>query len=35
MAAFLDDPDPETLDSGCLKQHRPAPFFVGLTGPSP
>jgi pimeloyl-ACP methyl ester carboxylesterase len=35
MAAFLDDPDPETLDASCLKEHRPAPFFVGLTGPPP
>jgi pimeloyl-ACP methyl ester carboxylesterase len=35
MAAFLDNPDPQALDADCLKLHRPAPFFVGLTGPSP
>ena len=35
MAQFLDDPAPESLDATCLDQHRPAPFFVGMTGPSP
>lgn len=35
MAAFLDDPDPQALDVGCLKEHRPAPFFVSSTGPAP
>jgi hypothetical protein len=35
MAAFLDNPVPQALDASCLKRHRPAPFFVGLTGPSP
>jgi pimeloyl-ACP methyl ester carboxylesterase len=35
MAKFLDDANPEVLDATCLEQHRPAPFFVGLTGPSP
>jgi len=35
MASFLDNPVPETLDAGCLEQHHPAPFFVGLSGPSP
>jgi pimeloyl-ACP methyl ester carboxylesterase len=35
MAQFLDDAKPETLDASCLEQHRPAPFFVGLTGPAP
>ena len=35
MAAFLENPDPETLDADCLAQHRPAAFFVGLTGPTP
>jgi pimeloyl-ACP methyl ester carboxylesterase len=34
MAAFLDDANP-ALDTTCLEQHRPAPFFVSLTGPSP
>jgi pimeloyl-ACP methyl ester carboxylesterase len=35
MAAFLDNPVPQTLDASCLTPHRPAPFFVGLTGPAP
>ncbi len=35
IAKFLDDPVPEALDAACLAQHRPAPFFVGLSGPSP
>jgi pimeloyl-ACP methyl ester carboxylesterase len=35
MAAFLDNPHPDTLDADCLTQHRPAPFFVGFAGPSP
>jgi pimeloyl-ACP methyl ester carboxylesterase len=35
MAAFLDDPRPEALDSGCLALHRPAPFFVSFNGPTP
>jgi len=35
MAAFLDNPDPQALDAACLAAHRPAPFFVGLTGPAP
>ena len=35
MAAFLDDPKPQALDADCLKIHRPAPFFVTLTGPPP
>jgi pimeloyl-ACP methyl ester carboxylesterase len=35
MAQFLDDVRPEALDATCLERHRPAPFFVGLTGPSP
>ncbi len=35
MAEFLDHPVPESLDAACLERHRPAPFFVGLTGPSP
>jgi pimeloyl-ACP methyl ester carboxylesterase len=34
-AQFLDHPDAATLDAGCLDRHRPAPFFIGLTGPSP
>lgn len=35
MATFLDDPRPDALDDGCLARHRPAPFFVELTGPAP
>ncbi len=35
MADFLDDPRPAALDAKCLDPHRPAPFFVGMTGPSP
>jgi hypothetical protein len=35
MASFLENPVPETLDAGCLEEHHPAPFFVGLSGPSP
>ncbi len=35
MAQFLDSGDPRSLDASCLDRHRPAPFFVGLTGPAP
>ncbi len=35
MADFLDSADPGGLDASCLDRHRPAPFFVGLTGPAP
>jgi pimeloyl-ACP methyl ester carboxylesterase len=35
MARFLDSGDPRSLDASCLDRHRPAPFFVGLTGPAP
>ena len=35
MAAFLDAPDPKELDAACLKEHRPAPFFIGSAGPAP
>jgi pimeloyl-ACP methyl ester carboxylesterase len=35
MAEFLDTASPETLDASCLDRHRPAPFFVNMTGPSP
>jgi pimeloyl-ACP methyl ester carboxylesterase len=35
MAEFLDAAAPETLDATCLEQHRPAPFFVSMTGPPP
>lgn len=35
MAMFLDRPDPAALDASCLKQHRPAPFFISINGPAP
>lgn len=35
MATFLDRPDPALLDASCLKQHRPAPFFISINGPAP
>jgi hypothetical protein len=35
VAAFLDALDPQALDAACLDAHRPAPFFVGSTGPAP
>ncbi|HMK85575.1 MAG TPA: alpha/beta hydrolase [Steroidobacteraceae bacterium] len=35
MAEFLDSADPRSLDVACLERHRPVPFFVGFTGPSP
>jgi pimeloyl-ACP methyl ester carboxylesterase len=35
MAAFLDTPDPQALDTTCLERRQPAPFFVGLSGPAP
>jgi pimeloyl-ACP methyl ester carboxylesterase len=35
MAEFLDAAAPEKLDAGCLERHHPAPFFVGMTGPTP
>jgi len=35
MARFLEAPDPARLDASCLERHRPAPFFVRLSGPAP
>ena len=35
MAKFLDDLQTDALDASCLERQRPAPFFVGLTGPAP
>ncbi|MGB6356792.1 MAG: alpha/beta hydrolase [Steroidobacteraceae bacterium] len=35
MAEFLDTAAPEKLDAACLDEHRPAPFFVSMTGPAP
>jgi len=35
MAVFLDRAMPEKLDASCLQRHRPAPFFVSMSGPAP
>jgi len=35
MAEFLDHADPDALDAACLAAQRPAPFFLGFTGPAP
>lgn len=35
MAAFLDSAAPKRLDAACLDAHRPAAFFVSMTGPAP
>ena len=35
MAEFLRAAAPEKLDAACLAEHRPAPFFVSMTGPAP
>ena len=35
MAEFLDAAAPEKLDAACLGQHRPAAFFISMTGPAP
>jgi pimeloyl-ACP methyl ester carboxylesterase len=35
MAEFLDAAAPENLDASCLERHRPAPFFMSMTGPAP
>jgi pimeloyl-ACP methyl ester carboxylesterase len=35
MADFLDAAEPAALDASCLDRHRPAPFFVGISGPAP
>ena len=35
MAEFLDSATPAALDATCLQRHRPAPFFVSMTGPAP
>ncbi len=35
MAEFLIEPDANALDATCVAQHRPAPFFLGPTGPAP
>jgi pimeloyl-ACP methyl ester carboxylesterase len=35
MAAFLDSAAPALLDAACLDRHRPADFFVSMTGPAP
>jgi pimeloyl-ACP methyl ester carboxylesterase len=35
MADFLDLADPARLDASCLERHRPAAFFVRISGPAP
>jgi pimeloyl-ACP methyl ester carboxylesterase len=35
MAEFLDDPRAAALDAACLNEHRPAAFFLGVSGPAP
>jgi len=35
MAQFLDAEQPERIDTACLAQHLPPPFFVRPSGPSP
>ena len=35
MAEFLDTAQPQQLDARCLKQHRPKPFFIKISGPAP
>ena len=35
LAEFLEKPDPAALDVTCAAGHRPAPFFLGPTGPAP
>jgi len=34
-ADFLDNPEPDKLDAGCLDRHTPQPFFLSMTGPAP
>jgi hypothetical protein len=35
IAQFLDSAAPKLLDATCLDRHRPAAFFVSMTGPAP
>jgi pimeloyl-ACP methyl ester carboxylesterase len=35
IAQFLDSAAPKLLDAACLDAHRPAAFFVSMTGPAP
>lgn len=35
MADFLDGTAPAAIDATCLKRHRPKPFFIAVSGPSP
>jgi pimeloyl-ACP methyl ester carboxylesterase len=34
-ADFLDNAEPDKLDTSCLDQHTPEPFFLSMTGPAP
>lgn len=35
LAAFLEDPDPTTLDDSCVADIQASPFFLSLLGPAP
>jgi pimeloyl-ACP methyl ester carboxylesterase len=35
MADFLESTATDTLDTSCLEQHTPEPFFLSMTGPAP
>jgi pimeloyl-ACP methyl ester carboxylesterase len=35
MADFLDSTATDLLDTACLDQHTPEPFFLSMTGPAP
>ncbi|NKB97390.1 MAG: alpha/beta fold hydrolase [Pseudomonadales bacterium] len=35
IEAFVEDPDPNQIDSACIERLQPFPFFVDLLGPKP
>lgn len=35
LARFVDEADPAALDESCVHEQRPAPFFLGFSGPAP
>ena len=35
LRSWLEDPQPESLDAGCLALEPPTPFFLTLLGPAP
>jgi hypothetical protein len=35
LRAFLEAPQPSTLDATCLEDEPPTPFFLSLLGPAP